>query len=470
MSGLAEYRRRRDFGRTAEPAGDAGVHPPDGWFVIQKHAARRLHYDLRLAIGGVLVSWAVARVPSLDPTVRRLAVRTEDHPLSYGDFEGTIPKGEYGGGTVLVWDRGPVDIAGDPATGLAGGSLEVTLHGRRLTGGFRLVRLRPTAKEPRESWLLIKKRDESAAADIDLAVQDTSVDTGRTLPEVAAGDSRSAGRTPRRRSDRPRPPRFLKPQLAAPAEAPPTSGDWLYELKFDGYRLLTAVAGPEVRCYTRSGLDWTARFGPIVRRLATLGLGPTLLDGEVVAVREGRAHRLLRSAAGDRRSAGPPQLLRLRPPGRRRRGHPRPAADRAAAAARRTAWRTAGAGLPVPANRRARRPRAGGGLPPGLGGPDRQARRRPLPLAPHPGLAQAEMPSPPGVRRRRVQRFAARAPLRVAVARRPRGRPAGLCRPGRHRVRRPRAPPRWPTGSRRWRRSTVRSPPCPTTCPAASDG
>jgi len=287
MSGLAEYRRRRDFGRTAEPAGDAGVHPPDGWFVIQKHAARRLHYDLRLAIGGVLVSWAVARVPSLDPTVRRLAVRTEDHPLSYGDFEGTIPKGEYGGGTVLVWDRGPVDIAGDPATGLAGGSLEVTLHGRRLTGGFRLVRLRPTAKEPRESWLLIKKRDESAAADIDLAVQDTSVDTGRTLPEVAAGDSRSAGRTPRRRSDRPRPPRFLKPQLAAPAEAPPTSGDWLYELKFDGYRLLTAVAGPEVRCYTRSGLDWTARFGPIVRRLATLGLGPTLLDGEVVAVREG---------------------------------------------------------------------------------------------------------------------------------------------------------------------------------------
>ena len=188
MSGLAEYRRRRDFGRTAEPAGDAGVHPPDGWFVIQKHAARRLHYDLRLAIGGVLVSWAVARVPSLDPTVRRLAVRTEDHPLSYGDFEGTIPKGEYGGGTVLVWDRGPVDIAGDPATGLAGGSLEVTLHGRRLTGGFRLVRLRPTAKEPRESWLLIKKRDESAAADIDLAVQDTSVDTGRTLPEVAAGE------------------------------------------------------------------------------------------------------------------------------------------------------------------------------------------------------------------------------------------------------------------------------------------
>lgn len=287
MSGLDEYRRRRDFERTAEPAGDAGVHPPDGWFVVQKHAARRLHYDLRLAIGGTLVSWAVAKVPSLDPTVRRLAVRTEDHPLSYGDFEGTIPKGEYGGGTVLVWDRGPADIAGDPATALAGGSLDVTLHGRRLTGGFRLVRLRPTPKEPRESWLLIKKRDAAAAADIDLAVQDTSIDTGRTIPEIAAGDASSARQAPGRRSGRPRPPRFLKPQLATPAVAPPTSGDWLYELKFDGYRMLGAVAGPEVRCYTRSGLDWTARFGPIARRLATLGLGPTLLDGEVVAVREG---------------------------------------------------------------------------------------------------------------------------------------------------------------------------------------
>src|SRR5688500_14741451 len=186
---LVEYRRKRDFAKTAEPAGKVAAR--QGWsFVVQKHAATRLHYDFRLELDGVLKSWAVTRGPSLNPAEKRLAVRTEDHPLDYGGFEGTIPKGEYGGGTVMLWDRGTWEPYHDPRQGLEEGMLHFGLNGERLKGGWALVRLPPRGKEKRENWLLIKERDEFADdADPLLAEHTTSVTTGRSMEEIAHGDS-----------------------------------------------------------------------------------------------------------------------------------------------------------------------------------------------------------------------------------------------------------------------------------------
>ncbi|MGX1305344.1 bifunctional non-homologous end joining protein LigD [Amorphus suaedae] len=305
MADLSIYRSKRDFAKTSEPSGD-GEAPADGFFVVQKHAARRLHYDFRLAIGGVLASWAVTRGPSLDPSEKRLAVRTEDHPLDYADFEGTIPKGEYGGGTVMVWDHGPFVAEGDPATGLKEGKLALTLAGQRLKGGFALVRMasRRNGDKGRENWLLIKKDDETATTD-EVLDQASSVTTGRSMDDITAGkparakraiaksasrlatskaraSKESAPKASAKSAPKGKPPAFVAPQLATLADDAPTSDGWIYETKFDGYRMIAACDHGSVRCYTRSGKDWTEKFGPIPAALAALDLPDTLLDGEVI--------------------------------------------------------------------------------------------------------------------------------------------------------------------------------------------
>jgi bifunctional non-homologous end joining protein LigD len=187
---LRLYRARRDFTRTREPAGTGGHGEVGGLaFVVQKHDATRLHYDFRIEWGGVLKSWAVTRGPSLNPLDKRLAVRVEDHPLDYGDFEGTIPAGQYGGGTVMLWDRGTWEAEGDPEAALRDGNLRMRLHGRKMTGGWALVRMKPRPKDRRENWLLIKAEDEAASAETDLLTNDRSVKTDRAMEEIAAAAS-----------------------------------------------------------------------------------------------------------------------------------------------------------------------------------------------------------------------------------------------------------------------------------------
>jgi bifunctional non-homologous end joining protein LigD len=185
---LAEYKAKRDFRKTPEP-GPKRVHKTGDSFVIQKHAARRTHFDFRLEYDGVLKSWAVTKGPSLDPSQKRLAVRTEDHPLEYGGFEGVIPKGEYGGGPVMIWDEGPWEPIGDPDEGLAKGDLKFRLHGKRLNGDFVLVRMKKDRKGgKRENWLLIKKRDAYAGDGAEPTEDyDTSAKTGRSMDEIAIG-------------------------------------------------------------------------------------------------------------------------------------------------------------------------------------------------------------------------------------------------------------------------------------------
>ncbi len=184
---LSTYREKRNFGRTPEPSGDRAAGEGEGWsFVVQKHAARRLHYDFRLELDGVLLSWAVPKGPSLDPKQRRLAMRTEDHPLDYADFEGVIPEGEYGGGAVIVWDRGRWRPEEDAAEGLAKGRLKFELIGEKLRGSWRLIRT-ASGKDGRERWLLFKARDEAATSEVDLVeTRPESVISGRTLEEVAS--------------------------------------------------------------------------------------------------------------------------------------------------------------------------------------------------------------------------------------------------------------------------------------------
>ncbi len=271
---LATYRAKRRFGETAEPSGTARLRP-GARYLIQKHDAKRLHYDFRLELDGVLLSWAVTRGPSFDPRDKRLAVRTEDHPLDYGNFEGTIPKGHYGGGTVMLWDTGSWEPTGDPRQGLARGKLEFCLHGRRLRGRWALVRLRPRDREKRESWLLIKQKDEHAGEAPDLLERDTrSIKSGRSMRQIATG-------TPGRKSAL---PRFLPPALATLVDTPPMDQGWLFEVKYDGYRALIAADGDAVRIHTRTGLDWTARYPAIVEAVAALNLPATLLDGEITVI------------------------------------------------------------------------------------------------------------------------------------------------------------------------------------------
>jgi bifunctional non-homologous end joining protein LigD len=309
---LEEYRRKRDFGKTPEPAGAAAPHGQTGTglsFVIQKHAARRLHYDFRLELDGVLKSWAVPKGPSLDPGEKRLAVHVEDHPLDYGAFEGVIPHGEYGGGTVLLWDRGvwvPADP--DPEAAYRRGSLKFALQGEKLHGNWALVRMGGKAADERhENWLLIKERDEDAvprSGDAVVAEHPLSVASGRSLDAIAAdrdwvwhsnreqdGSAQSPAKVVPEKT-RPaaritgvrkgRMPDNFQPQLASLSDRAPEGDEWLHEIKYDGYRLLVHIDGGSVKLITRGGLDWTGKFPALAHSLGELPLDTGLIDGEVV--------------------------------------------------------------------------------------------------------------------------------------------------------------------------------------------
>lgn len=285
---LADYNAKRDFMRTPEPAGK--VHKARGnRFIVQKHDATRLHFDLRLEIDGVLKSWAVTKGPSANPDDKRLAVRTEDHPVSYADFEGVIPKGAYGGGTVMLWDSGIwTPIAGKSASDIEEGHLHFTLDGERMKGEWLLVRMKPRPGEKRENWLLRKIEDRWSGSTDDLVGRAlTSVQTGRTMAQIAAAGERAtpgAGARPAiKRGSKGTPPKFRALQLATLVDAVPSGHDWIHEIKFDGYRAAVAAAGNSVRIYTRNGLDWTDKFAPLVDHFAALDLPPCLIDGEIVA-------------------------------------------------------------------------------------------------------------------------------------------------------------------------------------------
>ncbi|WP_196258680.1 DNA ligase D [Pelagibacterium limicola] len=270
---LKDYRQKRDFAKTREPAGRKGKKAGGRMFVVQKHDARRLHFDFRLEHDGVLKSWAVTKGPSSDPAEKRLAVRTEDHPIDYGSFEGTIPEGEYGGGTVMLWDRGEWEPEGDPDDGLKSGRLKFRLEGERMKGGWALIRMREKKGDKRENWLLIKERDDFAGGE-DILQADKSVETGRKMEEIATGKPRRSTKTL---------PDFVKPQLATLVDSVPVGANWLFEMKYDGYRCIAAVSDGHVRLFTRSGLDWTDRFGHVVPALERLKTKSALIDGEICA-------------------------------------------------------------------------------------------------------------------------------------------------------------------------------------------
>ena len=318
---FTRYQKKRDFSKTAEPSGNDKVVPSEALrFVIQKHAARNLHFDLRLEFGGVFHSWAVPKGPSLNPADRRLAMEVEDHPLDYGDFEGTIPKGQYGGGTVMLWDRGywaPEKGFENIVRALGKGELKFVMEGERMHGSWVLVRTRRDERG-RASWMLIKHRDGSAIrGDVGRPSEaDKSVASGRTMAEIAAGKGRVAtpfmtssgtaagavwhsNRDARSQTGLIEPvktkrgaktktvgklPEFIKPQLTTPLNTPPTGPGWAHEIKFDGYRMQLRVQAGKATLKTRNGLDWSARYPEMLAVGARLPEG--IYDGEVVALDE----------------------------------------------------------------------------------------------------------------------------------------------------------------------------------------
>ncbi|WP_095091504.1 DNA ligase D [Mesorhizobium sophorae] len=342
---LSTYRAKRDFTKTKEPSGASTIGKSNRLrFVIQKHAATRLHYDLRLELDGVFKSWAVTKGPSLDPHDKRLAVEVEDHPLDYGDFEGTIPKGQYGGGTVQLWDRGYWEPEGSMSAeqALEKGDLKFTLDGKRLHGSFVLVRMKHDRNGgKRTNWLLIKHRDKYATdgnGDAVLA-QDRSVASGRSMDKIAAGkgagpkpfmmqgsgvadadavwngnrghaaDERAA--KPSKPSTRPertsrasaaKMPDFIAPQLCQTLSRPPAGANWVHEIKFDGYRVQLRVEDNATTLKTRKGLDWTEKFGAIAKEAASLPDG--IIDGEIVALGENGApdFAAMQAALSERRT------------------------------------------------------------------------------------------------------------------------------------------------------------------------
>jgi bifunctional non-homologous end joining protein LigD len=323
--GLVEYRKKRNFSLTPEPPPVEGKTGGNS-FVVQKHAASHLHYDFRLEHDGVLKSWSVPKGPCFDPAVKRLAMMTEDHPVAYGDFEGIIPKGEYGGGTVMVWDQGTWSPVEDATAGFAKGSLKFELHGEKLRGRWALVRIRGKQgpRDQQRTWLLIKERDQLARPEADFDVttaQPDSAASGRTLEQIAAAEDRvwHSNRTETKGNGKakinvsnvsarvakkpaatkavagkpvaPPPgapkgklPAFVSPQLATLVSEAPTGDDWLHEIKFDGFRILARRDGANVTLATRSGQDWTARFAPVEQALAALPGRQLLIDGEVAVL------------------------------------------------------------------------------------------------------------------------------------------------------------------------------------------
>jgi bifunctional non-homologous end joining protein LigD len=304
---LEKYKQKRNFAGTPEPSGDGAAHPaapspavqpvpaPGGRFVVQRHRARNLHYDFRLEIGGVLVSWAVPKGPTLDPAVRRAAFKVEDHPLDYFDFEGTIPAGQYGAGDVIVWDWGRFtpEATADPAGALAGGELKFQLFGEKLAGRFTIVRTHGGVGGEREQWLLIKKRDAAAVSGWETESLPRSVKTGRDNGEVAAGVpegspavERTGGPSPSAYPGaRPAPmPDFIEPMKATLAERPFNSPDWLFELKWDGYRVQAHVRDGHVGFFTKRGQNAATYFPELAGEPTWLAAREAILDGEVVAL------------------------------------------------------------------------------------------------------------------------------------------------------------------------------------------
>ncbi|OAF13403.1 ATP-dependent DNA ligase [Bradyrhizobium centrolobii] len=329
---LSTYRQKRNFEQTPEPSGEVAVTPSkQRRFVIQKHDASRLHYDFRLEFDGVFKSWAVTKGPSLDPHDKRLAVEVEDHPLDYGDFEGTIPEGQYGGGTVMLWDRGYWE-SDDPERGFEKGDLKFTLQGDKLHGSWVLVRMRSDRTGgKRTNWLLIKHRDDYAreGADNDILDEDKSVASGRAMEQIAEGKGRApkpfmlakgakgkadavwqsnraeetkgrtvkpaprtalkVGKTARKKTSTAtnarkvsEMPDFVAPQLCTPVERPPAGEGWCHEIKFDGYRVQLRVEDGEAALKTRKGLDWSDKFASIVKEAGALP--DVMIDGEIVAL------------------------------------------------------------------------------------------------------------------------------------------------------------------------------------------
>ena len=287
---ITTYNKKRDFSKTAEPKGKTGRAKGDS-FVVQKHDASRLHWDFRLEIGGVLKSWAVPRGPSINPKDNRLAVRTEDHPLDYGSFEGTIPAGGYGGGTVMLWDQGRYDPypGKDMAKTLEEGHLHFTLHGTRMRGDWVMFRMKGKPGENGENWMLKKVTDDFSSDAGEALVEEglTSVTTDRTMAEIAAGiDRRASNKSGRaNKAAGAKPPAFQSPQPATLVDAVPSGSDWLFEYKYDGYRLLVATGDGAATAWTRNGNDWTDKFRGIVKAAAALPPG-CLVDGEAVALGE----------------------------------------------------------------------------------------------------------------------------------------------------------------------------------------
>ena len=305
---LAEYRRKRDFKKTREPSGENQRPRKKGVlrFVIQKHAASHLHFDLRLECDGVMKSWAIPKGPSLDPRVKRLAMQVEDHPIDYNTFEGTIPKGEYGGGTVMLWDKGTYspdksEPGDDPEIavreGLRKGDLKISFQGERLNGSFALVRMKLRDRSAgKPQWLLIKHRDDHASNSDVVADNLTSVTTGRTMSEIAGGKSKvwRGNRAPTRKAERnpdALPP--LEPMYASIGTGIP-AGDWTFEPKYDGIRVLAFVTADETRLITRNGKDKAAQFPEIVdalKKIARRARRSFVLDGEVIALIAGKPAR-----------------------------------------------------------------------------------------------------------------------------------------------------------------------------------
>ena len=290
---LSHYQRKRNFAATPEPSGDTKRKKSRNSdkalsFVIQKHDARRLHYDFRLELDGTLKSWAVPKGPSLDPNDKRLAVHVEDHPLEYASFEGSIPAGHYGAGEVIVWDHGIWQPHGDPVAAYRDGKLKFTLVGEKLSGDWTLVRTHLRGSGDKEQWLLIKERDGTArsASDYDIVQERPE----SVLSTVRITEKKPKSKTVKATAAKPRKaavavPDSLTPELATLVDRPPP-GDWLYEIKFDGYRMLARISEGAVRLYTRKGNDWTARLSQQAEAMAGLGLHDSWLDGEVVVLNE----------------------------------------------------------------------------------------------------------------------------------------------------------------------------------------
>ena len=322
---LSPYIKKRDFAITSEPKGGKPSKAGELSFVIQKHAASHLHYDFRLELDGTLKSWAVPKGPSLDPADKRMAVHVEDHPIDYGRFEGEIPKGQYGGGSVIVWDNGTWEPLGDPQAGYAAGKLKFQLHGKKLSGGWTLVRMHGRGNERQEPWLLIKERDDAARPSSDYSVVDAepgSVLSDRTIPNPPARAAKATKAA--KAATAPKPAKAARKSTSAaaiapasaPAEAPvsappgakpgalpdtlvpqlatlvtqaPSDDGWIYEIKFDGYRLLARIDGADVRLFTRNGNDWSSRMPSLVDAVRALGIGSGWLDGEIVVAGAGGA-------------------------------------------------------------------------------------------------------------------------------------------------------------------------------------